>query len=560
MRKVLLGLCALLVVSCDSRKNVREEVAVLEVTTLKSAYGSYFMIGNIISGPNLDDERFGVLTEQYNIVTAENDMKPEPLQRSKGVFTFERADAIVKRASDAGLKVHGHTLAWHQQSPSWMNGEGVSREEAIENLITHASTVAGHFKGQVVSWDVLNEAIIDNPPEPSDWRASLRRSRWYETIGPEFIEIVFKAAQEADPDAKLYYNDYNLNNQSKALAVYNMVKELNEKNLSISGRTLIDGIGMQGHYSVRVNPADVEASLALFVSLGVEVSITELDVQSGVNFHQTETEKIEQALTFAHLFSIFKKYAKNIGRVTMWGIDDGTSWRKANNPVMFDGALQPKPAFYAALNPEKFIEEDKWSRRIADESLAQNINKADVHYGTPVIDGKDEGIWKEAAEIPVDQFLMAWQGALGTAKLLWDERNLYVLVTVKNAVLNKASKNTYEQDSVEVFVDENNAKTRFFEKGDGQYRVNFDNETSFNPSSIADGFVSATSVSKESYTVEMKIPFKTISPSNGALIGFDVQINGASPDGVRQSVAMWNDISGNSYQDTSGYGIIKLYN
>jgi endo-1,4-beta-xylanase len=153
---------------------------------------------------------------------------------------------------------------------------------------------------------------------------------------------------------------------------------------------------------------------------------------------------------------------------------------------------------------------------------------------------------------------MAWQGASGTAKVLWDEKNLYVLVQVQNAEINKASPNTYEQDSVEVFIDEDNGKTSFFRNDDGQYRVNFDNERTVNPPAFAQGLDSAAAVQGKSYTVQMKIPFKTIVPAADAFIGFDVQINGASAQGIRQSVAVWNDTTGNSFQDTSGYGVLKL--
>lgn len=245
-------LIAVLVIAC--KKNETGDTGELnmtsgvveKITPLKSAYTKQFLVGNIVTGANLEGPRFELLKRHYSIATAENSMKPSSLQREKGVFTFEAADAMVDTVLEAGLKIHGHTLAWHQQSPGWMNYEGIPREEALENLITHTKTVTEHFKGRVISWDVLNEAINDNPPNPADWKASLRQTPWLRALGPDYIEIVFKAAREADPNAKLYYNDYNLDNQNKALAVYTMVKELNEKNPNAGGRPLIDGVGMQG--------------------------------------------------------------------------------------------------------------------------------------------------------------------------------------------------------------------------------------------------------------------------------------------------------------------------
>ncbi|MDR0411300.1 MAG: endo-1,4-beta-xylanase [Treponema sp.] len=554
LKKVILCLLApLLIGGCASGKGVD----VQKTQSLKEAYADYFLIGNIASGVDMDDLRYDILTTHHNIVTAENAMKPQYLQGTKGVFTFGDADAIVDKALSRGLKVHGHTLAWHQQSPAWMNSEGVSRETAVSNLITHAKTVVEHFKGRVVSWDVLNEAISDNPPNSEDWRTGLRQSPWFKAIGADYVEIVFKAAREADPKAKLYYNDYNLDNPSKAAAVYNMVKDINERNPDVDGRPLIDGIGMQGHYNSRTNPANVENSLQRFISLGVEVSITELDVQYGEAGKQTDEQKIAQGLVYAELFNVFKKYAEYIGRVTMWGIDDSSSWRKQACPTMFNDTLRPKPAFFGALDTDKFIAENKAFIEEIREKEKKEAKQADAVYGTP--SGlADVSAWSQAPAIPIDNYLMAWQGAYGAARVLWDESSLYVLVNVNNAEMNKANLNAYEQDSVEIFIDENNGKTPYYEKDDAQYRVNFDNEATFNPSSAAEGFESWTSVSERSYTVSLKIPFRTITAKEGGVIGFDAQINGASAQGARQSVAIWNDLSGGSYQDPSGLGVLKL--
>jgi GH35 family endo-1,4-beta-xylanase/peptidoglycan/xylan/chitin deacetylase (PgdA/CDA1 family) len=518
---------------------------------LKTSYTNQFLIGNVMSPAETGGSRFEYLSRHFNIITAENAMKPLSLQREKGVFTFEPADLMVNAVLAEGLKVHGHTLAWHQQSPEWMNYEGISRTEAIENLVTHAKTVAGYFRGRVISWDVLNEAIIDNPPTPSDWRTSLRQSPWYKAIGPDYVEILFKAAREADPEARLYYNDYNLDNQNKALAVFAMVRELNEKNPNPGGRPLIDGVGMQGHYRLNTNTDNVRLSMERFISLGVELSITELDIQAGSDSKQTGRQLIEQGVVYARLFTIFRDYAARIGRVTFWGLDDGASWRSVASPCLFDRELTAKPAFYAVQNPDTFIAENSLL-------LVRDAKQGEAPYGTPVIGAALDPLWNTVQALPVDQNLMAWQGASGTAKVLWDEKNLYVLVQVQNAEINKASPNAYEQDSVEIFIDEDNQKTSFFRHDDGQYRVNFANERTVNPPSAAQGFDSAAAVQGKSYMVQMKIPFKTIVPAPDTLIGFDVQINGASAQGIRQSVAVWNDTTGNSFQDTSGYGVLKL--
>jgi endo-1,4-beta-xylanase len=318
---------------------------------LKDSYKDHFPVGNVMSPAELGGPRFDILTRHFNIITAENAMKPLSLQQDKGFFTFEQADMMVDAVLAKGLLMHGHTLAWHKQSPDWMNREGISRREAVKNLTAHAKTVAGHFRGRVVSWDVVNEAIIDDPPNPANWRASLRQSPWYKAIGPGYVEIAFKAARKADPEAKLYYNDYNLDNQSKALAVYNMVKELNKRNPDSGGRPLIDGVGMQGHYRLNTSIDNVALSLERFISLGLEVSITELDVQAGSESKISGQQSLEQGAVYARLLALFREHAANIGRVTFWGLDDGASWRSAANPCLFDRDLGAKPAFYAVLDP-----------------------------------------------------------------------------------------------------------------------------------------------------------------------------------------------------------------
>jgi endo-1,4-beta-xylanase len=522
-----------------------------DVPSLKEAWEPYFMVGNVVSHSVIGGSRQAILKRHFNLLTAENEMKPIFIQPEKGSFSFYSADALVNAVLEDGFKVHGHTLAWHQQSPDWMNREGISRAEAVENLATYAKTVTAHFKGRVISWDVLNEAMGDSPQNPANWKGTLRDTPWLKAIGPDYVEIVFLAAREGDPDAKLYYNDYNLDNRNKALAVYNMVKEINEKYPNVNGRPLIDGIGMQGHYRLGTNVANVEQSLKRFISLGVEVGITELDVQAGTTPVLSRILAAEQGRLYARLFSLFQENAAGISRVTIWGLYDAASWRRDANPTLFDRELQAKPAFFAALDPAAFLAEQEFP---TTGTIA--INQADARYGAPSLSTTDP-LWRNAPEIPVNQYLMAWQGATGSARVLWDEQHLYLHITVNNAEMNKASRSIYEQDSVEIFIDEGNHKSTNFMEDDGRYWINFDNERSFNPASLAEGFESRTSVSGRTYTVTAKIPFRTIKPNENTLIGFDLQINGASAQGIRQSIAIWNDTSGNDLSP-SGFGVIRL--
>lgn len=533
-------------------------IEIEDLTPIKDVYKDDFLIGNAVSMGDLDGVRLELLNKHHNVVTAENAMKPDYAYNANREFDFADEDALVAKIKEQGLQLHGHVLVWHQQSPTWLfsdaNGQPLSREAALANLRTHVKTVVEHFGPDVISWDVVNEAINDGLSNPSDWKASLRQSGWYKAVGPDFVEQSFLAAREVLDEkgwnTKLYYNDYNDDNQNKAEAIYQMVKEINEKYAAgHNGKLLIDGIGMQAHYNKNTNPDNVRKSLEKFISLGVEVSVTELDIQAGTNNVLTEQEAKAQGYLYAQLFKIYKEHADNIARVTFWGLNDATSWRAATSPLVFDKDLQAKPAYYAVVEPDQFIEENQPEQREARQGNGM--------FGTPTIDGTIDTVWNNAPELPVNRYQMAWQGANGVAKVLWDNENLYVLTQVSDSQLDKSSPNPWEQDSVEVFVDENNAKTSSYQIDDGQYRVNFDNETSFNPGSIADGFESANHVSENSYIVEMKIPLKTITPGNNTKIGFDVQINDGK-DGSRQSAATWNDTTGTGYQDTSVFGVLTL--
>jgi len=533
-----------------------------DLTPIKDVYKNDFLIGNAVSAADFEGVRLELLKKHFNVVTAENAMKPEYVYNANREFDFTAQDALVERAIAEGFDIVGHTLVWHQQSPEWLwqneDGTPLSKEEALQNLRRHIRETVRHFGekfgDKIISWDVVNEAINDNPPNPGDWRASLRQTGWYKAIGPGYIEEAFLAAREVIRElglkAKLYYNDYNDDNQSKATAIYHMVKELNEKYAAAhNGEKLIDGIGMQGHYNLSTNPANVELSIERFKSLGVEISITELDIPDNRDGEFTEQEAIAQGVLYAELFRIFKAHKDSIARVTFWGLSDASSWRADGFPLPFDRNLKAKQAYYAIIDPETFLAEHQLEK--------PEVRRSYANYGMPVIDGVEDDVWSRSPVLPIDQFQMAWHGATGTARVLWDEENLYVLVRVTDDELDRSAANPWEQDSVEVFLDEDNAKTTFYQADDGQYRVNYENEATFNPAGIAEGFASAVRVDGTGYVVEMKIPFKAIQPSVGTRIGFDVQINDGR-SGVRESIAIWNDLTGVGWQDPSVFGELML--
>jgi len=340
---------------------------------LQDLYANDFLMGNIISTGDINNAtRFGYLKRHFNTVTAENQMKPNDIAPSSKPavgagwnYRFTNADKIVAAARAEGMAVVGHTLIWHSQTPTWLTADDAATVEA--NLDKYVTEVVTHFKDMLISWDVVNEAMRDGTittSDAADWKGCLRPvagNGWLK-IGPEYIEKAFLAARAADPDVQLYYNDFNLNNAGKALAVYNMVNDINTRHSNVGGRPLIDGIGMQSHHRLLTDPLSVDASIKLFASLGVEIAISELDIIATDNLPNPEPNKPwsplsdatiaqKQAAHYAAMFKIFLNNAADIERVTFWGIDDGTSWRGFSHPTLLNADYSLKPAFYAVMNP-----------------------------------------------------------------------------------------------------------------------------------------------------------------------------------------------------------------
>lgn len=516
--------------------------------SLAEAYADYFLIGTIYTPKTLSDPEKSLVLIHFNCITPENLMKPEYMQPTEGKFHFTEADTMVQFAESNNLKLVGHTLVWHQQSGNWL-GQNVSREEAIRQLRSHITNIVGRYKGKIMSWDVVNEAIADGWALPSDgdWTKCLRETQWLKSIGPDYIELAFRFAHEADPDAKLYYNDYNLNDNKKAAIVYAMVKDLKEKGVPIHG------IGMQGHYNTDVSIASVENSLKMFSELGVEVSITELDVTvnnaAGAKV-LTEEQEVKQAIVYAKLFKLFKEYKDTIARVTFWGTIDTASWRSDRFPCLFNGDYTPKEAAYAVLDPEKYL---------ADHGVTEEkvVKKAQAIYGTPKIDGVKDDIWDKCPEIPVNNPIMAWEGAKGAVRVLWDESFIYCFFEVEDAVLNKDSQNPYEHDSIEIFLDQNNGKTPYYEADDGQYRVNFEGYETFDHLPDKPGFKSVAKRTDKGYLVELAIPL--LAPaSEGMVMGFDAQVNDSNDKGIRVSIMKFSDLTDNTWQTLENIADLEL--
>jgi endo-1,4-beta-xylanase len=364
--------------------------------TLKQAYAGKFLIGTANDLTSISGAESENIKMQYDIVTPENCMKPQPIHPSEDRYNFVTSDAMVDWCEKNGLKVWGHTLAWHSQSGQWFfqekspaageaaqpatapatapapntprpgaagfgdranTGPQASREVVLERLKSHITTVVGRYKGRIYGWDVFNESIADGGDGTTE---NLRTFSWYKAAGPDVLTLAFKWAHEADPSAKLYYNDYNIEkgaveNKGKHASSMILLKRL------LAEGAPITGVGIQGHWHLDTNLPDVEKAIENYASLGLKVSITELDVTAtgdnsgarGVN----QGNRIippenyqKQAEVYKKLFEIFMRHSKDIERVTFWGISDTRSWRRGQDPLLFDGQLNPKPAFKAVID------------------------------------------------------------------------------------------------------------------------------------------------------------------------------------------------------------------
>ncbi|SDT81289.1 endo-1,4-beta-xylanase [Actinoplanes derwentensis] len=298
-------------------------------TTLGAAAaekGRYF--GTAVAAYKLSDSVYsGILNREFNSVTPENEMKWDATEPTQGTFTFTSADTIVNRAVSIGAKVRGHALAWHSQQPSWaQNLSGTALRNAMVNHVTQVTT---HYRGKIDSWDVVNEAFADGS-------TGARRTSNLQSTGNDWIEVAFRTARAADPAAKLCYNDYNTDGQNaKSNAVYAMVSDFKARGVPI------DCVGFQSHFNAASPlPSDYQANLQRFADLGVDVQITELDI---------EGSGTAQANSFAAATNACLAVTRCNG-ITVWGIRDTDSWRASGTPLLFDGNGNPKAAYTAVLN------------------------------------------------------------------------------------------------------------------------------------------------------------------------------------------------------------------
>lgn len=343
----------------------KSKVAIKKIPAIKGLaayYKDFFNMGASVTPRNLKTDEAQLLVQQFNSITAENAMKMTPLHPTENEYYWKDADSIVAFAQRNKLRLRGHTLVWHSQTPRWIymdsTGQQLSKEAMLQKLRDHIHTVVSRYKGKIYAWDVVNEVISDRADE------YFRKSPWYDICGEEFVAKAFQYAHEADPDALLFYNDYNEINPVKREKIFKLVKSLKDAGIPIHG------LGLQGHWAINEpSRGQLDSTLQRFAELGVQLQITELDISVYPKEHNARAKKPEdynteftkekeqqQLAQYKMCFELFRKYKQHITAVTFWNISDRSSWLdnfpvrgRKDYPLLFDKNLAPKKAFYEVI-------------------------------------------------------------------------------------------------------------------------------------------------------------------------------------------------------------------
>jgi GH35 family endo-1,4-beta-xylanase len=333
-------------------------------TSLKDAYRDAFRIGAALDFRRPDEfnaAELELIKTHFNVLTPENSMKPGPVHPQENEWNWTPPDTLVNFCEENEMATVGHTLVWHAQTNPWFF-EDATRDVALERLRNHILTLVGRYRGRMMGWDVVNEAINDGGDDTTAATENLRQSRWLQIVGPDYLLQAFRFAREADPDVALHYNDYNIESGPKHRSSLLLLERL------ISDGAPITTVGIQGHWNVAgmtdQKLGEIDQAIQNYKALNLTVAITELDVsirgQAGGQLGgggrgrgdvtPPSPEQLQaQADAYAKLFGIFLKHKDVIDRVTFWGLNDRRSWRSGQNPLVFDRENQPKPAFQSIM-------------------------------------------------------------------------------------------------------------------------------------------------------------------------------------------------------------------
>jgi endo-1,4-beta-xylanase len=334
---------------------------------IKDVYAGDFPMGMAVSAARLKDGNpayADFITRHFSVITGENAFKWESLQPQEDRFDFREADRIADFARENGLKLLGHALIWHLQTPDWVfeeDGKPAPPELLKKRINEHIHTVVGRYRDVIYGWDVVNEALSVKEDE------YLRPSKWFSILGEEYIEFAFRCASAADPDMLLFYNDFGLADPVKRDKLERLIKGLQEKGVPIHG------VGLQSHHNIYYPPVEeIRKSLEMVAGLGLPVAISELDLSvydfkdKAFRYEEGLPREIDvfHGFRYAEMMLLFREYPELIERVTFWDAFDATNWL-SNHPVegrkdyagLIDRENNPKAAFHAVMDPERFIRE-----------------------------------------------------------------------------------------------------------------------------------------------------------------------------------------------------------
>lgn len=492
----------------------------MNIPSLKDAFKDYFTVGGAVVPETI---AAGSLSEQlvskhYAMIVPGNQMKPDAIQKTEGVFNFDEGDKIVDYAIAHNMTMRGHTLVWHSQIPDWFfqdpsdPSKPASKELLLQREKTHITTVLNHFKTKygasnpIKYWDVVNEVIGDD--------GNYRDSKWYQIAGPDYIKTAFEAARAADPSMKLVINDYNIeNNGAKTEKFYEVVKEL------LAAGVPVDAIGMQMHLSTSTSMEAVKASIEKLATLGLEIQITELDMTiADTPITQAGFEK--QARLYKQFFDILKSKKQYIHTVMFWGVTDADSWRTESKPLIFDGQFQAKASYWSIIDPSK---------------AAVDRQSCQASQGTPA--NVSDSAWSTAKSISANTFVKGLNGATAKVQTMWDDKNLYVKAYVNDSTVGS-------KDSLEIFVDKKADKASAYvpDENHKHLTVNRSNADS----------------TEYGYTAYLTIPISDINPTQDKLLGFDVRVNDDQKTGNIDTIAVYNDYVNRQDKNAAFFADLKL--
>ncbi|GJF33396.1 hypothetical protein KNE206_60960 [Kitasatospora sp. NE20-6] len=329
-----------------------------DIASLKDVLAADFTVGAAVTPAEITGDHAALLTKHFGSVTPGNSMKWDATEPTEGAFRYTDADAVVDFAAAAGIQVRGHTLVWHQQTPAWvfqdaagnaMTATPENKALLLSRLEQHIKAVAGHYKGKLSAWDVVNEVIDETQSD------GLRRSPWYQIAGPDYIADAFRAARQADPGAELCINDYNTTVPAKRQALYSLVSSLRAQGVPV------DCVGHQMHGNIDwPSASDTTATIEQFAALGVDQQVTEMDVSVYTDSTSSYTTIPDSALTkqaaeYKALFAVYRSHRDAISSVTLWGLADDNTWlnsfpvNRLDAPLLFDRQLQAKAAYWAVV-------------------------------------------------------------------------------------------------------------------------------------------------------------------------------------------------------------------